>query len=267
MYDAIKDKVKELLTTEQIKGFLALKNENGQIKPHLFVSPDEVDQLSIGDGAMAGDTRYPLSRILTTLLQNHSEASFGILVRGCDQRALRALAAWNQIPLEQVVVIGVACSEELAQACNCGLPYPDEWLEGEQVEPKDPRPVEWEAKPPLQRFENWRAEFEKCIKCYGCRNICPMCFCKECSLESEDVVRKGEIPPDFPMFHLVRALHMIGRCVDCGLCEQACPASIPLRTLYKKVNDIVETHFQFRSGIEQTEQSPLHKIAEPPAAR
>ncbi len=266
MYDAIKDTVKELLTNEQIKGFLALKNENGHIKPHLFDSTDEVDQLSIGDGAIAGDTRYPLTRILTTLLRKHPEERFGILVRGCDQRALRALAAWNQIPLEQVVPIGVACSEELAQACDCALPYPDEWLEGEQVEPKDPRPVKWEEKPPLQRFEDWRAEFEKCIKCYGCRNICPMCFCKECSLESEDVVRKGEIPPDLPMFHLVRALHMIGRCVDCGLCEEACPASIPLRTLYKKINDIVETRFQFRSGIEQTEQSPLHKIVEPPAA-
>ena len=154
MYDAIKDKVKELLTTEQIKGFLALKNENGQIKPHLFVSPDELDQLSIGDGAMAGDARYPLSRIMTTLLQNHSEANFGILVRGCDQRALRALDAWNQIPLEQIVVIGVACSEELAQACKCALPYPDEWLEGEQGEPQDPRPVEWEEKDLLQRLEN-----------------------------------------------------------------------------------------------------------------
>ncbi len=266
MHDAIKDKVKELLTTEQIKGFLALKQENGQIKPHLFVSPDEVDQLSIGDGARAGDARYPLSKILATLLQNDSEANFGILVRGCDQRALRALAAWNQISLQQVVVIGVACPEELAQACACALPYPDEWLEGEQVEPKDPRPVEWEEKSPLQRLELWRSEFEKCIKCYGCRNICPVCFCKECSLESEDVVRKGEIPPDLPMFHLVRALHMIGRCVDCGLCEEACPASIPLRALYKKVNDIVETRFQFRPGIEQTEQSPLHKIVEPPAA-
>ena len=126
MHDAIKNRVKELLTTEQIKGFLALKEENGQIKPHLFVSPDEVDQLSIGDGLKAGDARYPLSKILTKLLQNHSEAKFGILVRGCDQRALRALAAWNQISLQQIVAIGVACSEELAQACNCGLPYPDE---------------------------------------------------------------------------------------------------------------------------------------------
>jgi Na+-translocating ferredoxin:NAD+ oxidoreductase RnfC subunit len=91
-----------------------------------------------------------------------------------------------------------------------------------------------------------------------------MCFCEECALESDDVIARGEIPPELPMFHLVRALHMIGRCVDCGMCEQACPADIPLRALYKKVNDIMEARFAFKTGLEQTEPSPLHKIAEPP---
>lgn len=264
MYDAIKERVTELLDNGEIKGFLAPKNENGHIKPHLFLRSDELDQLSIGDGSTPGDARYPLVKILAKLLQNHAGERLGILVRGCDQRALRTLTAWNQIDLELVLPIGVACPEELAQACGCGLPYPDAWLEGEQVEPQDPRPMEWKGKSLLQRSQNWIAEFAKCIKCYGCRNICPACFCKECSLESADVVTRGEIPPEFPMFHLVRALHMIGRCVDCGLCEEACPAEIPLRTLYKRVNEIIETRFQFKPGIEQIEPSPLHKIVEPP---
>ncbi|MFP3870547.1 MAG: 4Fe-4S ferredoxin [Syntrophobacteria bacterium] len=266
MHDAIKDRVKELLSTGQIDGFLALKNENGHIKPHLFVSSEEVDHLSIGDHLKAGDTRYPLTKILTRLLCEHPEDRIGILVRGCDQRALKALAAWNQIALEQVVPIGVACPEELAQACGCAQPYPDEWIEGEKVEPRDPRPADWEGKSRLERLRDWSKEFEKCIKCYGCRNACPMCFCKECSLESDDVVPKGEIPPQFPMFHLVRAVHMIGRCVDCGMCEEACPANIPLRSLYKKVNDIVETRFKCRTGVEQIKPSPLHRIEEPPPA-
>jgi formate dehydrogenase subunit beta len=264
MYYAIKERVTELLNNGEIKGFLAPKNENGHIKPHLFLTSDELDQLSIGDGSTPGNARYPLVKILAKLLQNHSGERLGILVRGCDQRALETLTAWNQIDLELVVPIGVACPEELAQACGCGLPYPDAWLEGEQVEPKNPRPMEWEGKTLLQRSQNWIAEFAKCIKCYGCRNICPACFCKECSLESADVVTRGEIPPEFPMFHLVRALHMIGRCVDCGLCEEACPAEIPLRTLYKRINEIIETRFQFKPGIEQSEPSPLHKIIEPP---
>ena len=72
MYDAIKDRVKELLSTGEIKGFLALKNENGHIMPHLYVSPNEINQLSIGDGETAGDARYPLAKILTMLLQNHA---------------------------------------------------------------------------------------------------------------------------------------------------------------------------------------------------
>ncbi|MEA1968676.1 MAG: 4Fe-4S binding protein [Thermodesulfobacteriota bacterium] len=57
-----------------------------------------------------------------------------------------------------------------------------------------------------------------------------MCFCNECTLESEDLISKGELPVDIPVFHLVRAMHMADKCIDCCLCEQACPVDIPLRT-------------------------------------
>jgi ferredoxin len=86
----------------------------------------------------------------------------------------------------------------------------------------------------------WMEEFVKCIKCYGCSNICPMCFCNECSLKCDDLVKRGELPPEIPVFHHTRAMHMVGRCIDCGLCEEACPSTIPLRTLYKKINGILE---------------------------
>jgi formate dehydrogenase subunit beta len=116
------------------------------------------------------------------------------------------------------------------------------------------------------RLAYWMEQFRKCVKCYGCRNICPVCFCEVCTLEADDVVPTGVIPPEFPMFHLVRAVHMIGRCADCGLCEETCPASIPLRSLYKKINDIIDAHYQFRPGTDVKERSPLHKAAEPPPA-
>ena len=102
-------------------------------------------------------------------------------------------------------------------------------------------------------------EFQKCLKCYGCRNICPVCFCKECSLEHEDLIGTGELPPEVPIFHLVRAVHMAGRCIDCGLCEDACPADIPLRLLYRKVNDIVAKLFDYKTGI-SLKQAPLSLI-------
>ena len=83
-------------------------------------------------------------------------------------------------------------------------------------------------------FDRWMYEFQKCLKCYGCRDICPVCFCKECSLEHGDLVETGGVPPEVPLFHLIRAVHMAGRCIDCGLCEDACPVDIPLRLLYRK---------------------------------
>jgi formate hydrogenlyase subunit 6/NADH:ubiquinone oxidoreductase subunit I len=87
-----------------------------------------------------------------------------------------------------------------------------------------------------------------------------MCFCNQCSLAEEGLVGTGEVPPANPTFHLARAVHMVGRCIDCGLCEEACPADIPLRTLYKKVTDIVSEEFGYRTGYTATEKSPFHII-------
>ncbi|MFP3869471.1 MAG: 4Fe-4S binding protein [Syntrophobacteria bacterium] len=267
MYDEIKNKVRELLGSEEIQGFLALKQDGMHVGPHLFVDPDEVEHLVIGDVSEPGRARYPVLKIMQTLLHSYPEARFGVLLRGCDERHLKALVAWNQISADRVVPVGVACPQALAEACQCMQPYPENYLEGKPAEPVQHQALPLEEAPPLERWSSWLHEFEKCIKCYGCRNICPMCFCNECALESEDVVSPGEIPPEFPMFHLVRAVHMIGRCVDCGLCEEACPVNIPLRSLYKKVNEIVFAHFQFRPGFGTKERSPLHEVPEPPPTR
>jgi ferredoxin len=78
-------------------------------------------------------------------------------------------------------------------------------------------------------------------------------------LEDGNLVERGAIPPEIPVFHLTRAIHMVGRCIDCGLCNEACPADIPLRTLYKKVADIIDDQFQYRPGITQG-KSPLNNL-------
>ena len=110
-------------------------------------------------------------------------------------------------------------------------------------------------------FQEWMAAFNKCVKCYGCRDICPMCFCKECSLEHPDLMSTGKVPPD-SIFQLVRAIHMAGRCIDCGLCEENCPADIPLRVLYKKGNALVKDLFDYDTGSLATGPSPWKFLGE-----
>lgn len=250
MIETVKKQVRDLLESGKIASFLGLSADNGHIGPHLFNDPGALENLSLGDARTSGDSRYPLIRILTRLARRYPQKTFGVLVRGCDERGLKTLYAWNQLDPSAVVPIGIVCPQELADSCQCLKPYSDNPVVQAQSEGCNASGnallEEWDLE---KRFAFWMGEFSKCIKCYGCRNICPMCFCQDCSLAQEDLVTTGTIPPDFPIFHLARAVHMAGRCIDCGLCNDACPAGIPLRALYKKVADIMEAEFDFRAGI------------------
>jgi ferredoxin len=88
------------------------------------------------------------------------------------------------------------------------------------------------AMSPSERQAFWKEQLSRCIKCYGCRDACPVCICAECELERDDLVGRGRLPPDFPAFQIIRAYHLAGRCVHCGECERACPMGIPLRALH-----------------------------------
>jgi formate dehydrogenase subunit beta len=240
--------------------FLCLKEEEGISFPVLITSPDSEDI----ELAEPGEVRYPLGRILSRLQKEHPDTRFAVLVRGCDERALIELSKLEQLDLDRVDMVGVACSREQAEACGCARPYPQDVVLGEKVEgPAGLEMIEkLEAMADGERMQWWKEEFSRCIKCFGCRNVCPMCFCKECSLENPHLVEPGEIPPEFPSFHFIRALDMAGRCIDCGLCEEACPAQIPLRSLYRKMQEIMADRLDYRAGESSDEKSPLSFLGE-----
>ena len=69
-------------------------------------------------------------------------------------------------------------------------------------------------------------ETSRCIKCYSCISACPICYCVDCTTKNPVYVKPGEVPPDF-MFHLIRFAHIADSCVNCGQCQELCPAEIP----------------------------------------
>lgn len=265
MAEKIKQRVKELLESGKIKGFLGLVKMNGHVRPHLFDDPENLDGMVTGDDKRPGDTRYPLNKQLVGIARAYPGDTFGVLVRGCDERGLNTLFTWNQLHAGRVVPVGIACAKELAEACECAEPFPTEFVTGEKTEGAANAAVEkLDGMELAERFDYWMEEFYRCIKCYGCRNICPVCFCGECSLASKDLVDTDELPPETPIFHLTRAMHMAGRCIDCGLCQEACPSGIPLRTLYKKVGGIMEHDFGYKTGAKAFEKSPLNTMGPAP---
>jgi len=111
---------------------------------------------------------------------------------------------------------------------------------------------------PEQRWEFWKNELSRCIRCYACRNVCPACFCQRCFVEETEPQWVLPAPrwQDNLIFQIVRNIHVAGRCTDCGECERVCPVNIPLRSLTKEMYDLVDELFHYKAGMDK-EAAPL----------
>jgi len=102
----------------------------------------------------------------------------------------------------------------------------------------------------LAIFDKYKDEFARCMKCFGCREACPICYCPDCILESgPDWITKGLIPAA-PLFHLGRAVHMADSCTNCGQCEDVCPSEIPVAQFWDEVRSKVQEIYGYKSGVE-----------------
>jgi len=243
----IQQQVKNWLEEKRVDIFLAYRILDGHPLPHAFTREHIEETAEL----VTGPARYSLEKFATHIASRYPAARIGMVARDCNQRALNVLRVWNQLKDGQVETVPVTCCpSHLHHHADCSYlePHPAGAVKQQLGQAPNQSLAEVEAQPAAERLDRWLYEFQKCIKCYGCRNICPVCFCKECSLEHAELIGTGHLPPDIPIFHLVRAVHMAGRCVDCGLCEDACPAEIPLRLLYRKVNAIVKDLFDYETG-------------------
>jgi ferredoxin len=256
MLDTLKKNVISVLREKQADGVLGLrKGDWGIIQPHIFSDPDHVESLVV-------EPKWLLAKMAMSVLRSSSEGyRLAVISRGCDERALMELVKRNQIEKDRLLTIGIACSAEQASVCLCQRPYPEKLIAGEPVAGVDPFQDETVrellAGEGEERMEKWAKLLKRCIKCYGCRNSCPICVCVPCKLEDDVWVETGVIPAEMVAYHLIRAFHLSDTCVACKACQEACPVNIPLLALQLSMREALKKTYGYEAGVDAEKRSPI----------
>jgi len=256
MLETIKHIAKQALEENRADGVLGLrKDDRNIVQPHIFRNAGELTNLVL-------EPKWLLAKLAMGILRFAPENyKLAVICRGCDERALIELIKRNQVMEENLLTVGIACTREQAEICLCEKPYPEKLDAGEKVSGVDPfqdeRVREFLIGGDKERMERWADILRRCIKCYGCRNSCPLCICEPCKLEDDVWVKSGVVPAETIPFHLIRAFHLSDTCVACGACQEACPVNIPLLYLQLSMRRTLREKYGYEAGLDPEIQSPV----------
>jgi formate dehydrogenase (coenzyme F420) beta subunit len=287
--EQIRAKARELLESKQVQCVIGYEaGSRGQVRPAFIYQAADVDRLVWNQGCTHNLTLY-LHDKKKPAKKGEQPPHVAVVVKPCDSRDLNVLLAEIQIERERVYVIGVACDgilqgagfakqgsggtptpplQERCLRCSERVPVVSDVLIGE------PPPVDiqddfadvarLEAMSPAERVAFWLKQYDRCIRCYACRQVCPGCYCNVCMFERDDSLWVGVATSvkEKEFFHLGRAYHLAARCVGCNECERVCPMELPLSLLNRKLAKEVRGLFQFRAGVEPVKAPLLTMLAE-----
>ena len=297
--EKIRETAKKLLTDKAVDVFIGYKKGTVPMmnEPHFAKSAEAVEDLvwdsncginlcnyltncseKIAIIAKGCDSRNIVTHIIENKIKRDQLVIIGVPCKGMmDKRKISAMfegEIGEVIENENdVTVKGEGFEKTLNKKDvlqqNCAIcihrnPVIYDELVGELVEEQtdvdryaDVREIE--ALSPQEKATYFEKLLEPCIRCYACRNACPLCYCPTCFTDESrpQWVGKGQEPADVSTFHFLRAYHCAGRCTDCGACERSCPVGINMRILTKKLEKDCLELFDWEAGLDPDVRPPL----------
>jgi len=263
--DEIRALIRKLFEEDKIDLVFAYTDGDlgdGALVPYIARSENDVDKIKWGNRCWQNLAPYLHGR----------EERVAIVAKACDARAVVQLIIESQLDRDKVFIIGVDCpgmvDADGAPRPGCGectvriAPIYDVRIEhdggGSPVSQTEPSPLSDEDL--LGNLEKFKEEIDKCILCYSCRQACYGCYCKSCFIERDmPDWQPAEINTGTKMtFHLGRAMHLAGRCVECGACEAACASGVNVRYIISEATGFIEDNYGFQTGMDfETTQAML----------
>jgi Fe-S-cluster-containing hydrogenase component 2 len=232
--------------------------------PAFIESPEDAASLVWNEYAINSLAKYLLD-------DRYPDKKIGIFVRGCESRALNRLIKDKQVRRESLYLIGVPCDGKKSDRCRlCRERNPliyDVllWEPEANAAPADRfervKPIE--AMSPDERYRYWGNVYDSCIRCYACRNACPVCSCRECYVDMGRTGFQGKqhSRSDNQIFGVTRAFHVGDRCIECGECERACPMGLPIMGQTQKIlKEISELSGEYECGLDADSENFLGKF-------
>jgi len=284
--EAIQSEAKRILSEGQVTAIVGYNpaRRKGSVQPVVISQADDAQKLIFTPASVNNLAVY----LTKAKKEIPKKGKIGIVVKGCDLKALVGLMGESQLKREELYLIGVPCAGVLASTvqpdtpltsdsiapkcaeCDAHLPQGCDFVPTQQpVTPELEKKyaveiARLEALTPSERWAFWKEQFSKCIKCYACRQVCPFCFCEQCLCDRNkpQMVESTPRPAGNTAWHIVRAMHLAGRCAGCAECERVCPMDIPLNLLNRKMAKELKELYDHEAGFEVNDKGPLSSYDE-----
>jgi len=245
--DALKNKARELLAAKTVQVVIGYGRGSGGAARAVFVrEASKADTLVFDDGCRQNLAVYLMKPEVRKL------GKAALVAIPSTLRAVLQLAAENQVGEHDLLALVVTPAGEVVQLATLqAIEAHVASLDPDLSTAEKEELKKYEALSLEQRRQFWQEQFSRCLKCYACRAACPLCYCSRCTVECNQ-------PQWIPVpahdlgnleWNVMRAMHLAGRCVNCGDCHRACPVGIPLYLLNQKLISDVFANFNFRSGM------------------